>query len=337
MTMAHGPNLDHALRVDTLDLGAIPKGEVVYRRLTIAHDGLGNPIDIPLMIARGARPGPVFGLTAALHGNELNGIRVIHRLFRELQVDTLRGTLVAAVVVNVPGYLAQERFFDGAIDLNHTMPGLVDGNHAQMYAFRVIDRLVRHVDYLVDLHTASFGRINSLYVRADLSDPVTARMARAQRPEIIVHNPPSDRTLRGAAQALSIPAITVEIANPHRIQPSYVRRTLAGLRAVLSLAGCLPKRTRPDSPPPVVCERSYWIYTDAGGLLTVPPAVTDRLDSGQEIARLVDIFNRPCRTYSAPEAGVVIGKSVNPVAQTGARILHLGVVAQTDTDWKARP
>ena len=36
------------------------------------------------MIARGKRDGPVLGLTAALHGNELNGIPLIQALFAAL-------------------------------------------------------------------------------------------------------------------------------------------------------------------------------------------------------------------------------------------------------------
>jgi hypothetical protein len=113
----------------------------------------------------------------------------------EVDAAALRRTLVGVAVVNVPGYLLQQRRFVDGTDLNHIMPGESAGNAPQVYAHRLLERVVRRFDYLIDLHTASFGRINSLYVRADMTHAVAARMAYLQRPQIIVHNPASDRTL----------------------------------------------------------------------------------------------------------------------------------------------
>lgn len=244
-----------------------------------------------------------------------------------LDARTLRGTVVAVVVMNVPGYLNHERRFLGGWDLNHAFPGTDVGDAAAVYAKRLMDRLVVHFDSLVDLHTASFGRVNSLYVRADMTDAKAAEMAYLQRPQIILHSPPSDHTLRGAAAELGIPAVTLEIGNPQRFHRDYIRRSLVGLRAVMAHHGMSRRRAIAAGPPPVLCERSYWLYTDHGGLLEVFPDVTDLVQEGQEIAQLTNPFGDVITTYRAPEAGVVIGRSVNPVGQTGARILHLGVPA----------
>lgn len=56
-----------------------------------------------MQVACGAFTGPVVGITAAVHGNELNGIPLIHRLFHEIDCGTLCGTLVAIPVVNTLG------------------------------------------------------------------------------------------------------------------------------------------------------------------------------------------------------------------------------------------
>ena len=110
-------------------------------------------------------------------------------------------------------------------------------------------------------------------------------MAYLQRPQIILHDPPSDRTLRGAAMELKIPAITVEIRDPQRFQNESIKRSLIGLRSVLSEVGMLSKRTVAPGPPPVLCEDSNWLYTDHGGLLEVFPDVTDPVTEGEPIAR----------------------------------------------------
>ena len=316
----------HPVR-EALDIDALPLGKISRFFLRIAESGLGQSLSVPVVVARGGREGPTVGITAAVHGNELNGIPVIHQLMRKLDVGALRGTLVAVPVVNVLGFERRQRTFMEGRDLNHLMPGRRDGNDAEVYAHRFLERVVRKLDFLIDLHTASFGRVNSLYVRADLTNEDTANMAYLLRPQIILHNPASDGTLRGAAMGLGIPAVTLEIGNPQRFHPEFVRNSVVGVRRVLAHVGMVPRRRAGEGPDPVLCHRSAWIYTDRGGLLTVHPGLTQHVKRGQLIAQMTDIFGAPTRDIHAPFDGVVIGRSVDPVAQTGARVLHLGAVA----------
>jgi hypothetical protein len=310
-----------------LDIEQLPENSITRVQIELTADGLADDVLIPVMVARGARPGPVFGITAAVHGNELNGIRVIHDLFANLETEGLRGTVVGVVAVNVPGlHYHQRQFLDGQ-DLNHIFPGDAKGNAASVFAHRIVNRIVRRFDYLVDLHTASTGRVNSLYVRADMTDAKCARMAYLQRPQIIVHNPASDRTLRGTAMDLGIPAITVEIGDPQRFQPSFIRSSRTGLLAVLADARMLQRRPVVPGPEPVVCSGSYWLYADRGGLLDVLPSATQLVQKNEKVATLRNAFGDVLREYCAPEDGIVVGKSVNPVGITGARILHLGIIA----------
>lgn len=127
--------------------------------------------------------------------------------------------------------------------------------------------------------------------------------------------------------ALGIPSITVEIGDPQRFQPKYIRSCRVGLRSVLAEAGMLPKRQVAEAEEPILCERSFWIYADRGGLLEVLPKATQLVAEGEEVAVLRNAFGDVISSYAAPMDGVVVGKSVNPVGQTGARILHLGVLA----------
>jgi len=296
----------------------------------LVGDGLASGVRVPVLVAKGRRDGPVFGLTAAVHGNELNGIPVIHELFEGLDVDALYGTLVGVVAVNVPGlHVNERRFIDGA-DLNRIMPGKPAGSVAEVYAYRLLHRIVDQFEFLVDLHTASFGRVNSLYVRADLTDPRTAAMADLQHPQIIVHNAADDATLRGAAMQMGIPAITVEIGDPQRWQRSYTAHALEGVRRVLHWAGLLESQTQARTAEPLICKSSMWMFTDRGGLLRVFPALASEVQEGQRVATIKNAFGDPIRGYRAPFDGIVIGKSANPVGYTGARILHLGRVASAE-------
>jgi predicted deacylase len=268
----------------------------------------------------------VVGITAAIHGNELNGIVVIHRLLSRLaRTPLLKGTLVAVPIVNVPGYLREQREFEDGVDLNRVMPGKPDGNESALYAHRLMERVVQHFEYLIDLHTASTGRENSLYIRADMKDPLTAKLARIMAPQIILHSPGADGTLRDAAQRRGIRSLTVEIGDPQRFQGEYVRNARLGLQELLEHLGMLPDISDPDSHIPVECGRSSWIYTDRGGVLHVLPKVADRVEKDDRIAILYNVWGDIVREYGAPESGIVIGRSVNPTARAGSRVLHLGI------------
>ena len=141
---------DRLQSTDHLSVEDLPRGRRTRLSIELVHDGLGRSIKVPVIVARGERDGPVFGVTAAVHGNEINGIPVIHRLLERLDLKKLRGTVVAVIVVNVPGYLLHQRNFADGTDLNHIMPGKPDGNVAQVYGHRFIERIVKQFNYLVD-------------------------------------------------------------------------------------------------------------------------------------------------------------------------------------------
>lgn len=312
--------------IDFLKIEDTPRGTIKRYWLNLVADGLGMPIYLPVIVARGQVDGKVLGLTAAVHGNELNGIPVIQRLFADLEVGELKGTLVGVPVVNVPSLHRRRRRFVDGTDLNHIMPGKANGNVSQVYAYRLVHRLIHQLDFLVDLHTASFGRVNSYYIRADMSDAVTRRMAMLQNAQIIVDNPPSDGTLRGAANELGISAITLEVGDPQRFQRGMIRSSMTGIYNLLRYLEMTQHDIEEPNTPTVLCKKSYWIFSDEGGILRVHPQVTDAVKKGEKIATLRNVFGDIVREFFAPEPGIVIGKQVNPIVMTGGRILHLGII-----------
>lgn len=316
--------------VDRLVVEDLPRGAITRLRVRMLYNAMGQPVLMPIIVVRGADDGPTVGITAAIHGNELNGMRIIHRVLRDLDITELAGTIVAVPVVNIPGFLAYRREFSEGNDLNRIMPGKPNGTTAEIYAHRFLERVVSEFHYLIDLHTASFGRINTLYIRANLLHEETSWMARAQHADILVHNEARDGTLRDAAMERGIPAITVEVGDPQRFQRSMIRFGTVGVSNVLSGLAMISEPEQPQEEEPVVCKSSHWTYTDAGGLLEVFPSLRAQVEAGERIARITDLYGDVVKEYFAEQAGVVVGKSTNPVAQTGARILHMGTVGQPE-------
>lgn len=313
--------------ISRIDLTQLPNGSKHYFYLPLIHNALGLAMYLPLMIAKGQNPGPVLGLTAAVHGDELNGTQAIQRLFEEIDAHELSGSIIAVPIVNIPAYKEIQRRYTDGEDLNRIMPGKKNGNESEVYAYRFIEKVVSHFDYLLDLHTASAGRINSYYIRANMQDELTRKLAELQDAEIIVHNTASDGTLRGTAVERGIPAITIEVGNPNTFQRKMIKSGMKGIYNVLAYLHMLDIPIEANQRDTVFCQRSYWIYTDTGGLLTVYPELTQKVAKGDLIAIARDVFGNILQEYYAPEDGIIIGKSKSPANKTGGRIVHLGIYA----------
>lgn len=319
--------------IDSINVNDVLPGQRKHYWLKLIEDGFAQPVCVPVIIVRGAKDGPTLGLVAALHGNEVNGIEVIRRVVDGLDLSTFAGTLIAIPGLNAVSLPLHQRRYPDEEDLNRNFPGKHSGNESQQYVWQVNQKILPHFDYLVDMHTASFGRVNSLYVRADLNDEQIKSMAFLQDADIVLNNKgiPSaneqlaaTRTLRAEAMLKGIPTITVEYGNPQVYQPEVIERGQTGITNTLSWLKMIPNPAQETSPG-VVCRKSYWLYVKKGGYLEVPVKLTQRVKKGEVIGILRNPFGEVIEIYYCPEDGIVIGKSSNPVNRSGGRILHLGV------------
>lgn len=323
------------ITIDKLDLDKIPNGTIQKYWLAFMNNGLGQQLTVPILVAKGAEPGPVLGLVAAIHGNELNGIPVIQQVFDQIDPTTLQGTIVGVPGVNVVSIDRDRRRFVDEEDLNRNFPGKESGNRSQQYVWKIANLILPHFDYLVDMHTASFGRENSLYVRAHLANDTIAQMAHWQDCDIILNSKgtPSAgsglamlRTFRAEAMLQGIPAITIEYGNPQVYQSDMIARGVNGIKHLSNGLKMTSFKDVRNFESPVLCKKSYWIYLKGGGLLEIPVALKEKVKKGDLIGVVRNPFGDIIRSYFAPEDGIIIGKSSNPVNMDGGRIVHLGIL-----------
>lgn len=323
---------NEVLTVQKIDLDNIPNGSIQKSWLQLGSDTQGNPITVPLLIAKGNSDGPVLGLTAAIHGNELNGIAIIQNTFENLDVSKLKGVLIGIPGINPISIANHKRKFIDDEDLNRNFPGKKDGNRSQQMAHQINTKILSHFDFHVDMHTASFGRVNSLYGRGDMTNDTLAIMLKLQQPDIIVSNKgkpsfgtSSGQTMRAAALAQGIKSITVEYGNPQVYQPEMIARGEKGIDQLMKWLNMkMGSVVIPE--PGNVCSNSYWLFTDQGGLLEIAVDLNEKVSKGQRIALLKSPFGEVLQEYHAPEDGIIVGKSTNPVNISGGRIIHLGIL-----------
>jgi uncharacterized protein len=316
--------------ISSLDLDQIPKQKIKKYWFKVGTDAFGRHVVVPVLVLRGQTDSPVLGMTAAIHGNELNGIPVIQRIFSMIDPATFRGTLIGIPGINPESMQMYERRFTDGEDLNRVFPGKRDGSESEQRAYHVLHDLIAHMDISIDMHTASFGRENSFYVRADMNDDTLGQLARIQMADILVDNAGkpsfgggSGLTARAAAIEQGVKTITIEYGNPQVYQSDMIERGTIGVLNALKWLKMVPGDIQKGESG-ILCKSSSWMYTDTGGFLEVSVQVAQKITKGEKIAVLKNAFGDIIKYYYSPSDGVVIGRSSNPIAVQGARIIHLG-------------
>ncbi|MFC6824807.1 succinylglutamate desuccinylase/aspartoacylase family protein [Halopelagius fulvigenes] len=311
----------------TYNGGKVAPGETQNIRYGISETYLGDPVRIPVTIINGERPGPTVFLSAAAHGDELNGIEVVREVAFEWDLSDLAGTLVCLPVMNVPGFLAQQRYlpiYDR--DLNRSFPGKHDSTSAKRMAARIFDNFIAPCDFGLDFHTSTRGRTNMLHVRADMSDPGVERLARAYGPNVIIDSTGSDGVLRTEATRVGIPTITIEMGEAHRFQRELIDDALAGVESVFAEYGLRDTTVvRWPGWQTVIddANEKTWIRADAGGIVDMHHDRGSLVHESDRICTITNPFKDDNVTIDAPFTGLLVGVLENPVVYPGNPLCHL--------------
>jgi predicted deacylase len=151
----------------------VKPGERATVRLPVADLYTGTSLAMPVHVVCGRREGPVLFVSAAIHGDELNGVEVIRRLLKRKALSSIRGTLLAVPIVNVHGFLDQSRYLPDRRDLNRSFPGSRKGSVAARMAYTFMHEIVDKADFGIDLHTGAINRSNLPQIRGNLGDEAT--------------------------------------------------------------------------------------------------------------------------------------------------------------------
>jgi predicted deacylase len=307
----------------TYNGGKVAPGERQNLRYGISETYLGDPVRIPVTIVNGERDGPTLFLSAAAHGDELNGIEVVREVAFEWDLADLAGTIVCLPVLNVQGFLTQQRYlpiYDR--DLNRSFPGDPASTSAKRMAHAIFENFIAPCDLGIDFHTSTRGRTNMLHVRADTSDDAVSRLAAAFGASVVVDGAGSDGTLRGEATRAGVPTITVEMGQAHRFERRLIDDALAGVESVFAEYGLQPGPVRWPGWRTVVTEKT-WIRADAGGIVDMHYDRGSLVHEGERICTITDPFKADGIPVEAPFTGVLIGLLENPVVYPGNPICHL--------------
>lgn len=283
-------------------------------------------VSLPVCVVHGRTPGPRLFVSAAIHGDEINGVEIIRRLLKRSALSKLCGTLIAAPVVNVYGFVGQTRYLPDRRDLNRCFPGSATGSLAARLANTFMTEIASKATHGVDLHTGSLHRANLPQIRTSLATPGNEDLALSFGAPVIMDAALRPGSLRESVNNLGIPMIVYEAGEALRFDELAIRAGLQGVLSVMRDLGMLPavkaKRRRVE---PFVAHGSTWVRAPESGILVTRLKLGARIKKGENLGMISDPLGEEEVPIISPTNGVLIGCTNMPLMNEGDALFHIGV------------
>jgi len=294
-------------------------------RLEISETYTGDKIRVPLRVLRARKPGPAVFVTAAIHGDEINGTGIIHDFLFGEAMNLSAGMLVLAPVVNVFGFEAHERYLPDRRDLNRSFPGSKKGSLASRIANTLMTEIVAKCDYGIDLHTAAAQRTNYPNVRADLNNPGARKIAEAFGCMLVVDGKGPVGSFRREATKAGCPTVILEAGEPWKVEPGVLQIGTQGIRNVLVSLGMIDGR-RVMPPFQAKIRKTAWMRATVGGILKFHVSPGDFVEADQPIVTNYSILGVEQSALVSPTNGMVLGMTTMPAVKPGEPICHIATL-----------
>ena len=284
-------------------------------------------ISMPIHVINGNKAGARVFISAAMHGNEINGVEIIHRLLKAEEIKNIRGTLIVIPVLNVYGFIAQSRYLPDRRDLNRSFPGSRRGSMASRLAHLFMEEVVKKCTHGIDLHTGAIGRTNLPQIRAelDLSMEIKKMACAFGAPVVMNTKKLLDGSLRQAASKQNVPILLYEAGEALRFDELSIKTGVAGIINVLQFLGMLSSEgSHCDiSKKPLLAKSSNWVRAPKSGILRAVAEIGSHIEEGEVIGIVSDPFGDNEEKILASACGIIIGRTKLPLVYEGEALFHI--------------
>ncbi len=318
--------------IQAFEIGGVSVAAGQRQLVDIPVSKLSNhtPVTLPVHVLHGSRPGPAMFVTAAIHGDELNGVEIIRRVLRILQPGNVRGTLLCVPVVNVYGFIGRSRYLPDRRDLNRSFPGSPNGSLAARLANLLLTEVVSRCQIGIDLHTAAVHRVNLPQIRCEFSRHARCReLGEAFGTQVILESPERAGSLRKAAREAGVDVLVYEGGEGLRFDEFAIKAGVDGIANVMLRIGMLelPEgvEARPPGggPQPIFADAAKWVRAPEGGVLRTSRRIGEAVGEGEVIGHVANPYEEGDAPVRAPRRGIIIGRTTLPIVNMGDALFHL--------------
>ena len=302
----------------------IARGERKQFTLTVAKLYDFTDMKMPIVVVRGKEEGPTLFVSAAIHGDEINGVDIVRRLLKHEALESIAGTLIAIPIVNVFGFNDKSRYLPDRRDLNRSFPGEEHGPLASQIAYMFRTEIVAKATHGIDLHTGAIHRRNLPQIRADFSNPANIELAKAFGTKVILNASPRDGSLREMVGEQKIPVLLYEAGTALRFDHQASDIGVKGILNVMHAIGMLRKPASiVDAEDLFIAQSTHWVRAPISGIFITIKHLGERVQKGDAIGFITNPFGNYEHEISSPYDGIIIGNSILPLANEGDGLYHI--------------
>ena len=289
-----------------------------------------TPVTLPVHVLHGPRPGPAMFISAAIHGDELNGVEIIRRVLKTLQPGAISGTLLAIPVVNAYGFIGRSRYLPDRRDLNRSFPGSAGGSLAARLANLFLNEVVRRCQFGIDLHTAAVHRVNLPQLRVETQRrPATRELAQAFGAPVVLESPERSGSLRRSAREMGVNVLVYEGGEGLRFDEFAIKAGVDGIANVMLKTGMLelPDGVEPAKEDmlrqPVFANASKWVRAPDGGVFRTVRKIGQAVSENETIGFVANPYEDAQVPILSPRRGIIVGSSTLPIVNMGDALFHV--------------
>lgn len=296
-------------------------GEHKKINISIARLPTYTSIDLQVNVYRGKKDGPVLLLTGGLHGDEINGIEIVRNLISSKKIHPKVGTVVAIPIVNVYGFILNERGLPDGKDINRSFPGVKEGSLARLIAYTLMKEILPKVDYGVDFHTGGASRSNYPQIRCSFKIPKAIELAKAFSAPVTLHSKLIDNSFRSAAQKKGKQILVYETGESLRFDTNGIQIGVDGTFRLMKHLGMIDKAS--ESISNEVYKKSSWVRANNSGLFNPDLRLGAKVSKGNILGYINDPYGGRKTKVVFSGDGIIIGQNNNPIVHKGDALIHI--------------
>lgn len=303
----------------------VTPGESAIINFNLAKLYTTSSVEIPVIVERSKKEGPVVLITSGIHGDEINGVEIVRQLIAKKINKPKKGTIVCIPVLNIFGFLDMKRAFPDGRDLNRVFPGNPRGSLASRFAYQFVKKILPIADYCLDFHTGGASRFNAAQIRIEPQNTEAIKFAEVFNAPFTLHSKTIPKSYRATCSRLKIPILLFEGGKSKVSDKEIAKVGVDGAIRFFNHLGML--RTTIDVPAintsSVLVEATKWMRAKYSGLMHVKVVCGQHINKGQHIATITDPYGKFRYPVNAPHDGYIINVNEASLVYQGDAIFNI--------------
>ncbi len=302
-------------------------GEKSTGELEAGEYRTGSEFNLPVAVINGRKPGDTLYIQSISDGDELNGVGVVSNIYQSIDPDEITGSILIVGILNIHGYQSfkHKNPVDGK-KINRVFPGNKEGSSSERLADIVYKEGVKRADLGLDLHQGSTSKmIHEVRVRCGRSHHLHKKcleLAKAFGTNYILDKKGPEGQLARVAPKDDIPFVDPELGGSYGWSKDSIEIGVKGVYNVLKHYGFMEGEVEIPEEQYVATDFNT-INSDRGGLIDFKADLYDKVEQGDKLFSITDVFGNEKETVYSDKDGVIWRMHRLPMVSSGEYVLSI--------------